>query len=797
MRLQTRYEGGYKAVDPALLPKDNYERVHLEFERDATEELHSDTFDVKLPANSHLSTVMYLERTIDFQIQHYNGTPINVNLDLPTSGAGSFPSSRRRITIDSPGFSLQNNMERMEQNFQFCSVIERPHEWVPVYTHMYPKSLDRLVHASGRVFREQIADHYYISRNKMKRYVPLVKDVNILHEGTHDLDIYKSHGLDTVGLAPFPAIPAVDNAPGPPEGGLFRAVTSYDAERDRENHERYEQIVSDLLDIHDDRKFDTSTILGEYMEYRNENPDFEFDGDLSFNGQDELELLTDKQNFVELYGIISRFFFESVEEDKNYHYTEPGTYLMLVRVLQNYPDVFVDPTNTTQYLFYRNDNNSEFTQFKTHVNVGKQIAENVLVFMTPTNADPTQSVLNTYFTADGGYSHEDTDEKREAITDLTNAQLADAIDELFKQHRILTLEAIFEGKMGFGSGANEAEQARRVAILGESDNEYANWNDIYDNYLLPFKNYIEYIENNAQFDNTGDVAIPLRGDDGFPLLNTRHSIFRHTFYEPIVGGLCKPSMNTDYGCWKNVGQIIPRIERFILRAQYLDKLGARLFELNELNNQFINCRLKVFKIHDSRLHTTHYRNILKPQVSLVLHDFEHIILQKQFTCGAANQTPTFEFEFSFRTNNEPLVVFFYTKRSDDRIDSLRRIPKNLSTGPAITQMVLRNRTRSKIFDYTRRNSRPRLQQLTQDIFPEYCTMFEDEGGVLAIPYCAIPKSAYQSAFDERLTGKVTLELSRFGELYSHNFTYDFCVLLMYKDKYLALNQNDIKRVYDV
>ena len=309
MRLQTRYEGGYKAVDPALLPKDNYERVHLEFERDATEELHSDTFDVKLPANSHLSTVMYLERTIDFQIQHYNGTPINVDLDLPTAGAGSFPSSRRRITIDSPGFSLQNNMERMEQNFQFCSVIERPHEWVPTYTHMYPKSLDKLVHASGRVFREQHVDRAYTTDNRRKRFIPLLKDVNLLHEASHDESLYTAYNLHRVGLAPFHTIPALEHAPQQPAGGLSRAIATYDAENDQFRTGFFQEIVNDLLTLHDTREFNTYDLLKEYMDARLLYDSFQFDEDVSFEDAEEQQLLQDKQNFVDFYALISRFFF--------------------------------------------------------------------------------------------------------------------------------------------------------------------------------------------------------------------------------------------------------------------------------------------------------------------------------------------------------------------------------------------------------------------------------------------------------------------------------------------------------
>ena len=168
--------------------------------------------------------------------------------------------------------------------------------------------------------------------------------------------------------------------------------------------------------------------------------------------------------------------------------------------------------------------------------------------------------------------------------------------------------------------------------------------------------------------------------------------------------------------------------------------------------------------------------------------------------GKVDGSLTFEFEFSFRTNSDPVFIWFYTRRADEGITKYQYLPKMNLRGPAITQFVLHNKTRSKVLDYASGDHRARLHQLTQDVFPEYGPPRHHYGGYVCLPYCSIPKSVHVSGFEEQLSGRITVEstgnLRHMGDA-NDAMRYDLCALIMYKDKFLTVNQNEIRRGFDV
>ena len=162
MRLAERKEGKYLPFDVQMLPTDNMEQIYVTHDP-AAESLDSVRFDIRSPHTCHMSSVAYLERTLEFMIlarpprgggfvHHFH--PMNpANQEngrsiLVTKGN----ATRLAIRLNSPGFSLQNVMKRFTMTFKDGTVIDEPSSWLPQYSHLYQVCLANYVNASGRAF---------------------------------------------------------------------------------------------------------------------------------------------------------------------------------------------------------------------------------------------------------------------------------------------------------------------------------------------------------------------------------------------------------------------------------------------------------------------------------------------------------------------------------------------------------------------------------------------------------------------------------------------------------------------
>ena len=162
---RNRKEGRYTQFDPSILATDNYERIYVTH----TPVLDSPActqFDIRTPHNSHMSTVAYLERTLRFELQYI--------LDGEVTALGSTyqdPQSKKSplqlattglngsvmLMHNSPGYSMQNCMKHFQMQFEGSNVIDKPSEWLPVYSHLYPESLHQTVRGSSGSF---LTDRY-------------------------------------------------------------------------------------------------------------------------------------------------------------------------------------------------------------------------------------------------------------------------------------------------------------------------------------------------------------------------------------------------------------------------------------------------------------------------------------------------------------------------------------------------------------------------------------------------------------------------------------------------------------
>ncbi len=155
--LANRVEGTYKPFDQSKLPRDNYERIYATHSP-VEENLGYAKFDIRSPAQSHMSTVAYLERTLEFRLelrQRYVLPKVwrPMAFDDEADGDLLLATTPRGpvMMINSPGFALQNCMKRSTMIFQDCTVTDKPSEWLPMYSHLYQKSLRSHIRGSDRL----------------------------------------------------------------------------------------------------------------------------------------------------------------------------------------------------------------------------------------------------------------------------------------------------------------------------------------------------------------------------------------------------------------------------------------------------------------------------------------------------------------------------------------------------------------------------------------------------------------------------------------------------------------------
>jgi len=93
----------------------------------------------------------------------------------------------------------------------------------------------------------------------------------------------------------------------------------------------------------------------------------------------------------------------------------------------------------------------------------------------------------------------------------------------------------------------------------------------------------------------------------------------------------------------------------------------------------------------------------------------------------------------------------------------------------------------------------RLNMLTQNLYPEYVADRDGFGACCVIPFAAIPKSVHQEHFADDISGRIGVKntILKFNDQNAIQFKCDICALLIYKDKYLTLEENNARRVLDV
>ena len=277
-------------------------------------------------------------------------------------------------------------------------------------------------------------------------------------------------------------------------------------------------------------------------------------------------------------------------------------------------------------------------------------------------------------------------------------------------------------------------------------------------------------------------------------------------------GLHKAAEGPQPGCWSDVGDILPRTERFQYQFDFepTSSMGRRLINiLLGVATHDYRCSpmCSLVAAHDTKLHTIFYRGLLNPRVDLVLHDFVTYRLgQVSFNpahieVGNDEREKEIHFEIDYRTKpHPPLIMLLHTKSVFKPISKLQS-SAIAHHGVAISELQLNSNTHLKVIDMTNHDFHSRFQAMTTNLFPEFKPLVDDFGGCLALPLCKIPNSVYMDPHGDKFWGKVKLKMPEVIGDHAVNpnelLTYEVRAILLYKDLKLMKDEFSSRKVLEL
>ena len=847
--MKNRQEGGYKGFDPRSLPTDAYERIY-QVHKPLEDNLEYTSFDLRAPHNSHMSTVAYLERTFHFVYEtQTNGhfTPATTNNVL--------------AMIASPGFTLQNVMKNITMDFGYTTVTDKPHEWVPFYTHLYPKSLKNYVKHSGRSFHDDRNSAYTAtttvrvqSDNEILRLLRLDHIVETLpdeHRAVLDyyqpivgeqpnlfaFDLREDHAVPTVNyfviLSKYTTT-SFDTNDGAPAIGHY--VTDWRRLGVGANQPVYKSVdkigarvlESILHDLSSHTFFSLTELAGDFAEASETREEIEAidEGLRTQEQKNQLEAadhayhaLLPMINKIRALADVTAELFRKYNDPTHYsnlvgdsadvfdgYMLLPRTMKVYLEHLQSHPQMHTlalggHGAQLRRFTHDYGDGTINFVNLPAQNTLGFYMSDvdsiiNMDNFGPHHNTSQTPAILAYYQNkaeADAGLAQNTADLADVNITAAAFRTISNTyISQGFYPR---TLTQIFTA-MGYGTDARTAQQRILAQKYTGTADVVPFWLNYFNKYIKPLHAKRALIEDKAVKGADGSVVVP---EDGVFLHVAINAHFKLRFIEPLIVGVHKPGEHCNIGCWRDTGDIIPRIDRYKYDIHWLDNLGFRLVLATTIAPLGVSPRRITCKgVSDTKLHTTHYRGLMKPHTDLYLHDFKLHTLHS-FTMNDQEEH-IFDFNLHHRSIPPPLYICFFTKlHVPDVTQPIRRYNKIYHQGPGISKLLLHSNTRLKVFDYMDGENQARLNLLTQNLYPEYDADKDGFGAACVIPYAAIPKSVHQEHFTDDITGRIGVKntIDLFANPVNTSYRCDICALLIYKDKYLSLLENDARRVLDL
>ena len=796
--LHSREEDHYRPVDPSVLPKDNIERVYLEHEA-KEDALEYTKFDIKPPADCHTSTVAYLERTYEVSLEYYDTrfgiyAPLSPTVTMADGGA-VMQGGDMDLEINSPGFTLQNTCKEVTVNFGTTTITDKPSLWVPQYTHLYPQCLKRFVRNSGREFAlHRRMDEGYTFPGIRERMINLT-----------------TMGYHTPRTGPMPAL---DDLRPPPNGYFVRlyAMTHHGSFY-LNNNDQF--IAHKISAYHPNEQLDINLAQGlqGIFNYFNSvglttltNIITQANIHATFAALDPATLteaqLAKKNETLTAYNACNNWS-DALTNIKANIELFPRSLNVWQLDIENYPLRYI--SHTGQHGRYSGDfsvgPNQPLLAFDFNLITSEQAshnADNTWQFMSESRLGAGPDYLKTYL-ADPNIATNDV-----ALLDSVNAGTARQAfqvaftDGMYLQTMYYILYNLCEITVDEVGGHVDL---LRQDVLGLPPGQVEPWRTFFEMFVEAHYERYRFIVAYGARDDNNEILVP-PGTEPFRQ-KTEQSRLELKFVEPLIIAHHKPGEAFKKGCWSQTGDIIPRVGRYKYHFSWEDQLGRRLLNAHQILNFREEARFTCTGvIGKTKLHTIHYRGLLKPRKDLYVHDFRY----QRLGYGSMDQdtlSKTTEFKIFLRTRPEPLFMLFFTKVrydvDEDMLPDIRR--QYYHHGPVITGLTLHTNTKRNVITY--KNAEARLAAFTSNHYPEYKHLVDHFGGCVAIPYSALPRSVYESGFDDELSGSITTRIpdailgEHMEQIGLFEIEYEVAVVFVYKDYFITINDNSVQRVLDL
>ena len=259
-------------------------------------------------------------------------------------------------------------------------------------------------------------------------------------------------------------------------------------------------------------------------------------------------------------------------------------------------------------------------------------------------------------------------------------------------------------------------------------------------------------------------------------------MFSVTLYEPIMVGPCKPSEHHDIGCWSDASSIIPYIERFNLKIDFDDK---DMFELDQyddrdvvhsnLFNNYTYYPVVTLNSTKSKLHCCFVEQPVHLPVQIPCLDTQTFLLDKVYL---ARSDPL---EVSFRdlslTRKPSLMLFYCKSKVNKKYEDTVMSDKSASIVKCTFDLDNYNRA-------FKLDTKAAIDIASIRSYPGYIPPISATGNVLALPFSELP--VRKSMTHNKLHGRLTV----MQNWYSYGrLPVDIYATFFYHDKFFDVENN--------
>jgi len=791
------------AFPPELDKSEGVERFHKKHEAESDTLQHT-KFDLRAPAGSHMSSVVYVEKSVVVQLEKQI-------LGSDDWLAATAPWNLK-AEINSCGFAIQNTTEELSFDYNSTSIRERPAQWLPFYSELYRKSLKPYVRNSGRAFvdfrqrglgtpYDSVEDRLISGKNQFRE--TSVGGAGIDHpywalsQNLMDLDELDDNFNEATQGFIYPIDPDV-TVTVTSDGVNVRSLDVCKLTTFYHHSHLYavDEVASQDIPIFWARLEQAGiTTPAAAAGLTDQQPDLlEAWHGIRNNAIKCIKHYSDETAAVQQsYG----------GEDGNFpkYKSFPKTWFEIEQILDEANNPFRDPADGINKIIDPAGGVTPLEDAQLHDLQDKELLSRYARWWaTFVDGKPRDENGYDFLTSYYNTAMEDDEKHRMYVLqdNISPGSLKEYLQLAFAAGKgqglyIRTIHAILNKRAKVLEQLDYSEENRQIRA-------YRTYLDLVSPLGVPFTTWKDVARRYAQLDG---LVLEIEDEHNGVYDNVHvavaqkpNSVAVIKFVEPLVCGFARPSV-AECGVFGERGSILPSVDRMSVSFHWCDKMSERLFNTFEMRNYYNDSthhkeeyRLQVVS-QSTFLHTTHYRAKLNMPVQLALGGMEFTSLGVITFASDGRDVDGHDISFvtQLETNPEPVFLIFYARRIWDDVPN--QFKRTYNDGCAITRLSLQIGGCSNAFALGNSDNHGVLQQMTASHFPEYMPRIDRTGGVVAVAYSGLMHGAWVARDSIELRGVARCEMQYYAsfERYDYEDKFELCVLALSNARSLEISKN--------